>query len=114
MSALSIGLHIFTSYEAWLLIKASDLSNWRKQLFCLLPWRSGRRNGLKRWASTELCVFGTLGDDPWINAVGWDVLFSGVGLCIWSVINSDDCRAMIQCEFFSSFRFPWSYLYSLY
>ena len=60
-----------------------------------MPWSN--RHIPKEVGSASWGVIEELGDHPWINALGWDVLFSVLGLCGWSIISSANVRDMLQC-----------------
>ena len=47
-------------------------------------------------------VLRALGDHAWLNAVGWDVIFSAVSLSAWAAVSSADPRGMFKCALW-----PW-------
>ncbi|KAK1807265.1 hypothetical protein LTR12_018391, partial [Friedmanniomyces endolithicus] len=47
-------------------------------------------------------ILRALGDHAWLNAVGWDVLFSTVSIGLWAAVSSADPRSMAKCALW-----PW-------
>ncbi|KAK1033858.1 hypothetical protein LTS16_015929 [Friedmanniomyces endolithicus] len=47
-------------------------------------------------------ILSALGDHAWLNAVGWDVLFSTVSIGLWAAVSSADPRSMAKCALW-----PW-------
>ncbi|KAK4631240.1 hypothetical protein CLAFUW4_03494 [Fulvia fulva] len=105
LSVLSAASHIWTSVLAFREANPAGWfgrhSRWGGQLGWFIPWRNEYYRS-KDVGSAGWSIFEELGDHPWINAVGWDVVFSVLGLCIWSVISSANVRDMLQCTFM-----PW-------
>lgn len=90
-------MHLYTAYEAYRAINTGRDVGWG-QLTCLLPWHSQHANGLKRWQKSSLRGFGLLGNNAWISSVAWDIVFSGIGICTWSIISASEPRGMIGCK----------------
>ncbi|KAK0943876.1 hypothetical protein LTR29_004641 [Friedmanniomyces endolithicus] len=47
-------------------------------------------------------VLSALGDHAWLNAVGWDVLFSTASIGLWAAVRSADPRSIAKCALW-----PW-------
>ncbi|KAK5750809.1 hypothetical protein LTS12_019097 [Elasticomyces elasticus] len=47
-------------------------------------------------------VLGALGDHAWLNAVGWDVIFSLLSVSLWSAVSSAAPAEMVKCALY-----PW-------
>ncbi|KAK0892603.1 hypothetical protein LTR02_013330 [Friedmanniomyces endolithicus] len=47
-------------------------------------------------------ILSALGDHAWLNAVGWDVLFSTISIGLWAAVSSADSRSMAKCALW-----PW-------
>ncbi|KAK5740948.1 hypothetical protein LTR17_004302 [Elasticomyces elasticus] len=47
-------------------------------------------------------VLGALGDHAWLNAVGWDVIFSLLSVSLWSAVSSAAPAQMVKCALY-----PW-------
>lgn len=65
------------------------------------PWIE-KRSSMDHIKSNAMQIFGTLGENHWINAVAWDVLFAAVGMACWSAAGNLDARSMVKCALF-----PW-------
>ncbi|KAF2213327.1 hypothetical protein CERZMDRAFT_84176 [Cercospora zeae-maydis SCOH1-5] len=70
--------------------EASPGRLWRwTHLALLQPWHDAQYNVLK---DSTFRVY------PWINALGWDVIFSAPGVCLFSVLGDTNAREMVQCS----------------
>ncbi|TKA36763.1 hypothetical protein B0A54_11633 [Friedmanniomyces endolithicus] len=47
-------------------------------------------------------ILSALGDHAWLNAVGWDVLFSTASIGLWVAVSSADPRSIAKCALW-----PW-------
>ncbi|KAL1634624.1 hypothetical protein SLS58_010619 [Diplodia intermedia] len=47
-------------------------------------------------ASASMKILGAISEDPIIGVIGWDVLLSGFGLCIWAASRGLDVRDMLN------------------
>ncbi|KAK0312685.1 hypothetical protein LTR01_002345 [Friedmanniomyces endolithicus] len=47
-------------------------------------------------------ILSALGDHAWLNAVGWDVLFSTASIGLWAAVRSADPRSIAKCALW-----PW-------
>ncbi|CAK3859284.1 Hypothetical predicted protein [Lecanosticta acicola] len=102
MSVLSTLLYAYSSYFAFLEANPrgwlGEHNRWWGQLSWFIPWRI-EPSPSQQVGRGAMVVTGLLGDHPWINALGWDVLASVIGLLIWSAYGSVNVRAMLQCSF---------------
>jgi len=95
ISVLMLCLHIYTTFSAFSESVATSRTRW------FIPGL-GRVTRSGRTKETARKVLGSLGEHPWINAVGWDVLFSQLGLCLWAFLSDADVRGMLKCTLW-----PW-------
>ncbi|PPJ49812.1 hypothetical protein CBER1_03329 [Cercospora berteroae] len=91
---LSLLLHLHALWQCFEEASPGKLWRWT-HLALLQPWHDAKYNVFK---DSTFRVFGILGGHPWINALGWDVIFSTAGVCMSSVICDTDARAMLQCS----------------
>ncbi|OJD30170.1 tetratricopeptide repeat protein 1 protein [Diplodia corticola] len=47
-------------------------------------------------ASASVKILGAISEDPIVGVIGWDVLFSGFGLCVWAASRGLDVRDMLN------------------
>lgn len=100
-SIMVFALHAYSSYNAF--IATDDDRHYLFNMFSIPRerWRyyyHMRDDMIYLRASIST----VLGDHHWIASVAFDVLFSAIGLCCWSVVGFVDVEGMIQCSFF-----PW-------
>ncbi|KAM3423757.1 hypothetical protein BST61_g1162 [Cercospora zeina] len=94
VGVLSLLLHLLSWWQC--IQEASPGRLWRwTHLALLQPWHDAQYNVLK---DSTFRVFGILGDHAWINALGWDVIFSATGVCVYSVLCDTNARRMVQCS----------------
>lgn len=99
MSVCSTAFYAYSSYHAYLEANPDGWlfgrnSRWWGQLSWFIPWRLEKAH----IGHSSTYLMGILGDHAWINALGWDVIFSLVGLLFWSVYGSANVRTMLQCS----------------
>lgn len=103
-SVFSMVLHAISTYVAFAEVHEGSWfgksHGGTGQLDWFVPWRNESYEPIQEMRHVGVPIFGTLGDHPWINALGWDVLLSVIVLCVWSVFSSTDVRDMIRCSLF--------------
>jgi hypothetical protein len=98
-SCLVILLHGYTIFE---ILRDADKSE--TPIGNLLTWMGvpythaivfGDDQPSRKW----LHIFAALGEHSWVNALGWDVIFSLVSLLMCSYVSSPDVGDMVKCTF---------------
>ncbi|KAF2168187.1 hypothetical protein M409DRAFT_21631 [Zasmidium cellare ATCC 36951] len=104
LSVFSMILHATSTYFAFAEVNEDSwlgrFNGWPRQLNWFVPWRNESDAGVQEDKYVGASVFEILGEHPWINALGWDVLLSAAVLCSWSAFSSTEARDMIRCSVF--------------
>lgn len=100
LSFFSIALHMLDTYSAFVETNGNSwlglYNRWGGQLNWLVPWRDESHPRIRENRHVDVAILDALGGHPWINAVGWDVLFSVIALGFWSVLSSTNARDMLR------------------
>jgi hypothetical protein len=95
ISVFSFLLHSKESVQA-LVYNAPGDSYHRHSL--LHPFKTEHRSVLNRGSTAVGRVLGAVGDHPAVNAVGWDVLLSGLSTGLWSAVRGFDVHDLFACS----------------
>ncbi|KAK4504890.1 hypothetical protein PRZ48_002853 [Zasmidium cellare] len=77
LSIIAIVLHILGTYFAFAEVNRDSWwghsNGWPRQVNWFAPWRNESDAAAQEFKQVGVSIFETLGDHPWINALGWDV-----------------------------------------
>ncbi|KAG9242099.1 hypothetical protein BJ878DRAFT_189105 [Calycina marina] len=96
ISAISILLHMKSSTLA--LFYNTPSENYYSHTL-LHPFNTEHRSALKRGSTAIASIFGAVGEHPAVDAVGWDVLLTGLSLGAWAGIRGLDANNLLSLSF---------------
>ncbi|KAK3670964.1 hypothetical protein LTR78_009080 [Recurvomyces mirabilis] len=92
---LSLVLHLNTTYWAYRETNPTGGHRWWNILLSRSSWFAKPKTHFLHSLGT---VLGSLGEHAWLNAIGWDVIFSAASLCGWAWVSAADIGGIIKCS----------------
>lgn len=80
--------HVYATYQT--VFRADEMWLNLRNIF-------GHRQRSPHISSSIKSIFSALGDDPWIIAVGWDVMLSALTVGIWTIVNDVQTMDVLKC-----------------
>jgi len=90
----SFGMHMLSTYRA--IVTESPPKSYFRHNFVWNTHEKGNNSPLDQAWGIAVSVISALSDNPVISQVGWDVLASGLSLCIWAVAHGVDVGAILR------------------
>lgn len=92
----ALGLHGYFSFRA-VTITAPKHQYFKHNFVWNTHQPAGNSRTEQAWA-VFIKIVGGLGDNPVVSQVAWDVVFSAVSLCVWTLSHGVDVGAMLRCS----------------
>ncbi|KAK4574999.1 hypothetical protein LTR86_000849 [Recurvomyces mirabilis] len=92
---LSLVLHLNTTYWAYRETNPTGGRGWWNIMLSRSSWFAKPKTHFLHSLGT---VLGSLGEHAWLNAIGWDVVFSAASICWWAWVSAADIGSIIKCS----------------